>query len=753
MSRITYTQSAFNAGLLSPKVSKRIETDQYYRGCRVLKNFEITPQGPAERRRGYRFVLETKDSTKKSRLIPFIFSDIDSYAMEFGEGYIRFFRNFSVVTNADVGAGGTATDPYEISTSYTESDLPKIKYAQEGDIMYLTSGGTSIRPQKLTRQASGQFTIADFENISGPVLDVVKQNETLTASAVSGSITVTASGATFESGHVGSLWEIRNTTGTLASRGYFRITAFTSATQVDADVVGDNLFGTTASSYWGEAAWSGVRGYPKAISFHEQRLAFAATNESPLSVYFSKSNANYENFDYAETNDADAFNVTLSGQKNTIQWIESDINFLVAGTYGGLAFVGSSNSTQALSVTNVQARNGEDFGSSIVQGIRFGSGIKYIQSGGKRLYQGIYDDISLQYRVTDLTSISDEVLTGGVTYSFGQTEPYETLWMIAGDGRLVGFTEENEQEVKAFHEHQTDGFFESVCVVPNLGQDQQWVIVNRTVNSNTVRYVEYKEPDKTLPFFVDSGVEYNGLQSETLTLSDTTGSGVTATAGAASFVSGDVGRKIFTFDSQGNPVGRATITAVTSTTVVTVNITADFADTSIDADGWYLTATNITGLDHLEGKSVQVNVDGWYAGFETVTSGEITLTNAEAGAVIYIGLQYNSDLKIQPIERGSRNGSSVSKLRRINRVGLSLYEANAFKIGRDFEHLKTIPSRKSSSTMNAAVSQFGKREVQDIVRSVNGQWSSDATVCVRQDFPVGLTLAAMTMYMEVSYGY
>ena len=118
--RVTYTQSSFNAGLLAPKISKRIKTDAYYRGCRVLKNFEVTPQGPAERRRGTRFVAETKDSTKKSRLIPFIFSDIDSYAMEFGDGYIRFFRNFNIVTNGEVGAGGTSTDPYEIVSPYAE---------------------------------------------------------------------------------------------------------------------------------------------------------------------------------------------------------------------------------------------------------------------------------------------------------------------------------------------------------------------------------------------------------------------------------------------------------------------------------------------------------------------------------------------------------------------------------------------------------------------------------------------------------
>ncbi len=748
--RLTYTQSAFNAGLLAPKVSKRIKTDQYYRGCRVMKNFEVTPQGPAERRRGTRFVAETKDSTVASRLIPFIFSDIDSYAMEFGNNYIRFFRGFSVVTNGDVGAGGTPTDPYEIATVYETADLANIKYVQEGDVMYLVAGGTDERPQKLTRQSTGQFTIADFDNQNGPVLDVIAQGTTLTASATTGSITVTASAATFESGHVGSLWELRDNTGVASSRGYFRITGFTSSTVVSATVQSD-LFGTTASQYWGEGAWSGVRGYPNSIAFHEQRLAFGATNSNPLTVYFSKSNANYEDFDYADAGEADGFTVTLSGQKNTIRWLVSDTNFLVAGTYGGLAFVGSGNSTAALSVTNVQTRNGESFGSNVVQGVLFGTGIKYLQSAGTRLYQTQYDDLSLKYTVSDLTSLSDEILSGGGTYSAPQTEPYETLWVTQTNGSLVGFTEENEQQVQAFHEHTTAGTFESVVIVPNAGQDQQWFIVNRTIGGATKRYVEYKEPDRTLEFFVDSGVEYDGQQAATLTLSSAdVGTGVTATAGSASFVSGDVGRKIFTFDSNGAFVGRATITGFTSATVVTVTITAAFASTSIAANGWFLSATNITGLTHLEGETVQVLSDGIFVGEETVSSGEIDIEDEEAGGVIYVGLKFASDIKIQPIETGSKVGTTVTKPKRINRVGFSVYQSNAFKTGRDFDNLLTIPSRKPSQAMNQAVPQFGGDEIEDFVRSVNSRWDKNATIVVRQDFPVGLTLAAMTMYMEVS---
>ena len=746
MTRLTYTQTAFNAGEMSPRVGKRVDRDQIRRGLRDLKNFTVTPQGAIERRRGSRFVREVKTSANKTRLIPFIFSDIDSYAMEFGDGYIRFYRNFTIVTNGDVGAGGTASDPYEISTSYTVSDLFNIKFVQEGDIMYLTAGGSSVRPQKLSRLGTGQFTIEDFSHSNGAVLDVIEQSLTLTASAVSGTgITITASSTVFEAGHVGSLWELRNTSGTAASRGYFRITGFTSGTSVTADVVGDNLFGTSASSYWGEAAWSGVRGYPKAIAFHESRLAFAGTNEDPLTVWLSKSNANYEDFDYADANAADAMTITLSGQKNTIQWLVSDTNFLVAGTYGGVAFVGSGSATTALTPDNVQARNGEDYGSSSVQGLKFSNGIKYIQSAGKRLYQTEYDDISLKYKGFNLSSLHDEILDGGVSEMEAQTEPYEILWMVEDSGQLIGLLQEDEQQVLAYKRYIT-GTVESVCVVPNDGQGQLWLIVKRTIDGSDVRYVEYVEPNRELNYYVDCGVEYNGLQSIDLTLSATTGTGITVTAAGSLFSSSDVGRKIFTFDSSGAPVGRATITAFTSATVVTADVTADFASTAVS--GWYLTATNITGLDHLEGESVQVAADGYFAGTYTVSSGEITLPDDKAAGLAYIGLSFNSDACPMPIEAGGRNGAAVSKLKRINRVGYSVYETQGFKSGRSFSDLRIIPTRKPASTMNAPVVNLGLTFMEDIVRSFSGRWERDPTVCIRQDLPAPLTLGALTYYME-----
>ena len=458
MGRVTGFQGSFDAGELGDLLDARIDLPIYSRGCRVLKNFTPTPQGPAKRRLGSHYVREVKDSADNTRLIEFIFSEIDSVVLEFGDQYLRFYTNqgpqleatqaITGVTQANpavvtitghgyttgdaveiedvVGmtelngkrytitvltantfeldgidstgftaysSGGTAARVYEIATPFLESEVFDLKYAQLGDIMYIAH--PEHRPQKLSRAGATSWTIADVDNLNGPVLDV---NETSTTVTLSGTITAggtstwTASSAIFQSDHVGSVWAIADTSN--ANIGYARMSSFTSSTVADFTNQTD-LFGTaTASTNWYEAAWSDVRKHPRAVAFHEQRLALAGTNEDPLTIYLSNGNEKFETFDIGDGSDDDAIVATLTGRVNTIQWLLSDGDFLVAGTFGGLGFLGSGSTSQPLTPTNVKAKNGTSFGSDNIQGISVNNQIKYIQRSSTKLYQASYDDVS-----------------------------------------------------------------------------------------------------------------------------------------------------------------------------------------------------------------------------------------------------------------------------------------------------------------------------------------------------------------------
>ena len=141
MPRTTLALTSFVSGEFSPKLDGRTDFDKYNSGCKTLENFLVHPQGAATRRVGTQFIAEVKDSTKKTRLIPFEFSTEQTYVLEFGNQYIRFYKDKGQITS-----GGSA---YEISSPYLEAELFEIKYAQSADVMYICHPNHAVR--KLSR--------------------------------------------------------------------------------------------------------------------------------------------------------------------------------------------------------------------------------------------------------------------------------------------------------------------------------------------------------------------------------------------------------------------------------------------------------------------------------------------------------------------------------------------------------------------------------------------------------------------------
>ena len=169
--------NAFNAGEMTPLLDGRTDIEKYFTGCRTLQNMEVMSYGGATRRPGTKYICQTKLSGQV-RLFPFEYSTSDAYVLEFGNLYIRFYKD-----GAQLQSGGI---PYEIVTEYTASELDQIQWVQSADVMYLVH--PNHPPQKLSRLTDTSWTIADVEFERGPFL---AENETATTITVS---TVTISG-------------------------------------------------------------------------------------------------------------------------------------------------------------------------------------------------------------------------------------------------------------------------------------------------------------------------------------------------------------------------------------------------------------------------------------------------------------------------------------------------------------------------------------------------------------------------------
>ena len=193
MARVAAQLTNFTGGELSPRLDGRNDLTKYTSGCKTLENFIVYPHGAAARRSGTTFVAEVASSANKTRLIPFEFSTTQTYILEFGNQYMRVFKD-----KGQVLSGGSA---FEISTPYLTAELFDIKFAQSADVMYLTH--PSHETKKLSRTDHTAWTLATVDFTNGPFLDTNTSTTTFQPSGTSGSVNITASANTFVSTDVG----------------------------------------------------------------------------------------------------------------------------------------------------------------------------------------------------------------------------------------------------------------------------------------------------------------------------------------------------------------------------------------------------------------------------------------------------------------------------------------------------------------------------------------------------------------------
>lgn len=224
MSKNVIPQYSFNGGEYSPRMYGRGDYEPYSKALKTATNCYITAHGPVVRRSGSKYIAEVKDSTKTTRLIPFIFDNSgDALVLEFGHNYIRFIK-----------AGAVLGAPYEVTTTYTSSEVNDIDYVQYGNIIYLAH--PSHAPAQLVRTNDTSWTLSDVSLSPPPTVELGEYpSGSLTPGATTGTgVTFTASGSNqFLEGDVGR--QLVNKSG----NGIATIVKYTNNTNVVCDIVED----------------------------------------------------------------------------------------------------------------------------------------------------------------------------------------------------------------------------------------------------------------------------------------------------------------------------------------------------------------------------------------------------------------------------------------------------------------------------------------------------------------------------------
>lgn len=763
MPRIHQSNNSLAKGELTELVEGRVDLDQYNSGAKTLENIIVLEQGPGQRRPGTRYVASTKFPALPSRSVKYVQSKINAFHLEFGNSYIRFYKNSARIEVLGV--------PVEIATPYVAADLDTLVFSQLNDVLFITS---LFYQQRRLERFSDTIWQLRLEPIIVPASYEygTRPASTLTPSAVSGSgVTFTASVAQFDASDVGRellviagtntgaralitgftsttvvtgtiTQPFANTTANAATDWKITISYQTSVTpsakspvgisitltaavgawrtgdigkfvQIDGGVVeitaiGSNVSATgtirselnstavASSGSWTleENAWSSANGFPACDEFRDERHYYAGTIAQPQTGWGSKVD-DISNFAVGVlASDAVQFTISNS-QLNPIVWIRSIKHLIVGTTNGEFRVFGSQD--QVITPTNItidpQTPNGSV---DDVQPITVGNVILYVTASTRRLREEVFDYVVDGYRSTDIIILSQHL-----TRNFGlkelsyQREPTPIIWVPRDDGTLLTCTYIRDQNVIAWarqitgtpevdpetpeHTRPTDGFFESHCVIPHPNQDREqvWVTVRRIVNGATVRYIEFFDDARFYyrTLHTDAAITIDGTGTTTLTLSSTTGSGVTATSSAPFFVASDVGREIRIIGTS----PRATVTAFGSSTSVTVSVTRDFLTVGPYVAGkWGVARSDISGLTHLEGKLVQVIVDGAPTIPQTVVGGAIT--SQFKGIKVEVGLGYVSTIDPVRPEFAGPTGTIQGMIKAVPELTVRLFESLGFTI-------------------------------------------------------------------------
>lgn len=307
--------------------------------------------------------------------------------------------------------------------------------------------------------------------------------------------------------------------------GLVRIDGFTSNVLVGATVI-RALYATTTTTKWAEGAWSTYRGHPRTVDIHEQRLVCGGNYAQPTTIWGSVS-GDLENF-RRTTNDDGSFAYTFAAtEANAINWLSSQEG-LIIGTGGEEWLMQAASSAEPITPTNVTFRRQSRYGSAYIMPAVVNDTVLFAQRAGRKIRELKYSFTSDSYVAPDLSLLSEHLTRSGIVQLAYQSHPDSVLWAVTSDGQLIGMTYERDQNVVAWHRHETDGLFESVAVLYGdpPGSDEVYVIVKRTINGATKRYLERMMPlarnrlearEKEASFYVDCGTDVEGaVESSTV---------------------------------------------------------------------------------------------------------------------------------------------------------------------------------------------------------------------------------------------
>lgn len=792
MARVSTIVTNFQSGELSPRLEGRIDLQKYSSGAQTLENMIVYPQGGATRRPGTYYAGTSKDGGKV-RLIDFEFSDEQAYVMEFGNNYIRFYKDGGVLTedttaitaitaadpavvtanahgfsNGDrvilssIGgmtelsnreftvagqttntfelsgedstgytaytSGGTVGKIVEVSTSYSISDAFEVNHVQSADTVYLVHKDHA--PAKLTRTTATSFTLTDIDFIDGPYLDENTSSTTMYASAASGSVTLTASASVFKSNDVGRLVRLREIL-EIAHDEWAASTSYASNETVRYDGhVYKNASGSTQTSgntppvhltgteTYGDIDWEYVHdthGHVKITAYTSGTVVTADVHEDQ-----------YGNSTLPDScvGSANANTRWALGAFNGDQGFPRAVAFYEERLY----LAGTDGKPQT--IFGSKTADFENMTPGVVDDDAINVTIASDQVNViKHMIQGRFLQL--------LTSSAEFTMSGGsgtqpvtptnvnvlreTTFGSSDVRP-----LRAGTSTIM--IQKGKEKVKEITFNlDVDGL---------TGRDLT-VLAEHLGRGGLTDMIWQQEPELVL-WFVHTdgrlvGLSYDPANNTVGWHQHTLG----GTAVVESITAIPSGAEDQVYLSVKRTIDGSEVRHIVYMQTIKFDSIEDafFVDSGLTYDG--SATTTVSGLNHLEGETVQILADGSSHPDKTVSGGSVTLDRSSEK--VHIGYSYNSTVETLRLEGGADDGISQGKIKRIHGVSVRFLETVGADVGPDINNLDTIQFRDSSMAMDEAVPMFtGDKEI-----AFPSGYDSDSRVIVKQTQPLPMTVLAV----------
>lgn len=521
-------QRTFAAGEISPTYYGGADQNRYQAALATCRNFIIMRNGGTTLRGGTRFIAEVKDSTTKTYLLKFIFNDTDTYVIEAGANYFRFYRQggqvvgssftaWSSLTAYNVGdmvshsgtnyyciLGNTNQSPpnatywypltgdiIEIPTPYAAADIPLLKSVQSGDVVTLTHPSYPIH--QLNRLA-GTWTLTSFSTAPWASAPTGVSATPGAAGTLNPKYVVTAVKATTYEETDGSTAATctSSATPTQAAPNVISWSAVTGAVEYNVYCDGGDgngiygFIGFTPNTTFNDIGFvpdasvtppssrtlfNATGDYPKTSTYYQQRQLFAGSANNPQQVDASRTGA-FPNFGISSPiQDDDAIEFGVAGRRvNEVRHM-IDTGKLVLLTSTG-EFLVEGDSDGVLRPTAINLKQQTYYGAADIIPVLIGATIVYVQARGSMLRDLALDPQSItgQYDGQDLTRFATHLFEGHTITRLDYAQiPHSILWALRDDGTLLGCTYIKEDGIFGWHRHDTlNGVFEDVVTVPEV---------------------------------------------------------------------------------------------------------------------------------------------------------------------------------------------------------------------------------------------------------------------------------------------